>query len=228
MATALWAVRLPAVTITSIEVADARYADPAALSAAASAALSGSYAFIIPRASTFFFSRSEIGEELRVRFPSVTDVAIARNGLTALALSVVEREPAARGCREGGCFLMDAEGVLFAYAGSGDQAWLTYRGASAGELGNTYLGGGFPALHALVGTLSSSTGRTPASVSVDEHDDVTVRFAEGGEIRFVREADQAALLENISSTFVSRKFKDREAFEYADFRFGNSVYVKWK
>jgi hypothetical protein len=52
-------------------------------------------------------------------------------------------------------------------------------------------------------------------------------FVEGGTLRFVRTGDTGATLANIASVFGSETFRSDRLFEYADFRYGDKVYVKF-
>ncbi|MEK9176695.1 MAG: hypothetical protein AAB923_00190, partial [Patescibacteria group bacterium] len=98
---------------------------------------------------------------------------------------------------------------------------------AGGPIGNTYIPEDFAALKSFVEEVSSTARRTPSSVLVEESGDVSLTFLQGGVLRFVRSADRHALLENIASVFSARPIGADEALEYADFRFGDKVYVKF-
>jgi cell division septal protein FtsQ len=223
----VYALRLPAVTIASVTVSDGNYVDTAAVQATAANLIKGSYAFIVPHAFAFTYPRGAIIATIKKSFPSVKDVTVARNGLTALAITVTERTPSARWCSDTQCYFMDDAGMIFTSAAS--VTGVAYSGLVTGDpTGQTYLGGGFPALATFIGMLPRATGRTPVSAAVDASNDVTVTFQEGGTIRFNRMSDLTSVLANVTATFASAQFKSGKAFDYADFRFGSKVYVKWK
>lgn len=117
-AVALAATWLSPVRIQAVEVSGpgADLARPIAI-----AALDGSYAFLVPRDSTFFYPEQEIRSEILAGDPSIAAVSIRRSSLNALSISTSERAAAALWCGESAassstCFLTDSEGLLFAEA----------------------------------------------------------------------------------------------------------------
>lgn len=218
------------VTISSVTVTGGAYADTAEIKRLVSELIAGSYARLVPRASSFFYPRAMIADSIKVSFPSVDAVSVKLTGLTALAVAVTERAPKARWCplaEVEGCYLMDASGNVFALADS--VAGIAYRGRIDGDpLGQTFLDGEFPALEGFVARVPRATGRTVASVSVDADDDVEVVLDGGGVVRFARASDLERVIGNVAVTFGSKQFASGAPFEYADFRFGDKVYVKWK
>lgn len=108
-------------------------------------------------------------------------------------------------------------------------AYVRYSGEIEFEpVGTTFLSGKFPALNAFVGETAKTLGRTADAVYVEPNADVALSFVGGGELKFVMTEDATSTLDNIASVFASQKLKGRIDFEYADFRFGNKVYVKFK
>jgi hypothetical protein len=226
---AVYALHLPAVTISSVTVSDGNYVDTTVVQGTAAELLKGSYAFIIPRSFSLLYPRSGIVAAIHASFPAIKDVTVVRQSLTALAISVTERTPVARWCSDV-CYFIDDAGMIFAPADS--VAGVAYGGgfaaSSSAPIGQIFLNGGFPALADFIAKLPSATGHTPVSVSVDPADDVAVALDTGGLVKFNRSQDFASLIDSITTTFASKQFKSGTAFEYADFRFGASVYVKWK
>jgi hypothetical protein len=140
---------------------------------------------------------------------------------------VTERAPVARWCLSEQCYFMDDTGMIFGKADS--VSGVEYSGLLTGDPeGQVFLDGGFPLLADFVARLPRATARTPVSVLIDENNDVDVAFQEGGVLKFNRTGDRTALLDTITTTFASKQFKSGASFDYADFRFGNKVYVKWK
>lgn len=222
----VYALHLPTVTITSVTVTDGAYVRADEVKDIAYSFLQGSYALVVPRASTFFYPRSAIVRAIEHAFPAATDVSVTRTSLTALAIRVTERAPAARWCGDE-CYFVDESGVIFAPAES--VSGIQYRGSVNGTpVGQTYLDGGFPTLADFVGKLGSGIGRTIERVTVSADDDVSVVFADGGEVRFDRADIGDALLNTIVTTFHSKGFMTDRPLDYADFRFGQKVYVKWR
>ncbi len=233
--------RLPSVTISSVEVKGTSLVSAEALKGAAEEKLSGSYAYLIPRKNSLVFPERDIKETLAVLFPPLSKITISRNGFTGLTLTVEERVAVASWCSgvpqevnadsevsDVSCYSIDKTGFIFAPAGA--ESTIRFYGAlSENPIGKTYLDGGFASLHALVADISSSINRVPDTVVVDgASSDVAVTFQGGEVLKFVRSSNQQATLANIASVFASQSFKSGTEFEYADFRFGDKVYVKFK
>jgi len=232
----IWFVaRLPAVTISSIEVKGTGLVSAGALEALAEEKLHGSYGFIIPRSNSILFPKQDMEQSIATAFPPLAKVNVARKGFTALTVTVEERVAAAEWCEgapdaEGAsCYSMDKSGFIFASSSSASSLVRFYGVLSENPIGKTYLEGGFASLNSLVGNISASVHRVPDTVLVDgETNDVELVF-EGGELlKFVRTPNEQATLSNIASVFASQSFKSGKEFEYADFRFGDKVYVKFK
>jgi hypothetical protein len=237
LALVVYVSRLPSITIAEVHLEGTHLVDEAAAKMIVSEKLSGSYAFIIPHANAFFYPRS-IGRALLNAFPPIEQVTVSRNGLTALSVSITEREAVADWCAgnppedvhsaASNCYLMDSEG--FIYAPSSDSSLVRYYGMiSENPIGQRYLPNEFGTLEKLVNGSKTLVQRTPAIVTVDQgSNDASVIFAEGGIVRFERTADPESTLNNIASVFASQSFKDHADFEYIDFRFGDKVYAKFK
>lgn len=223
-------VRLPEVTVAVVTVEGTHFAKEALVKEVVLGQLKGSYVFLVPKRNTFVVPEGSIKKELLSVFPAIQDVSFNKDSFNSLSVTVSEKEPLAKWCSNfsstSPCYLVDENGFVFAPEEGG--GYVTYSGTIEGSpVGNTFLEGGFKKLHTMISELEKTTNRTPDRVVVDEHDDVTVLFKEGGEVRFVRMFDESILLDNIASVFASRRFKTDEQLLYADFRFGNKVYVKF-
>jgi len=223
----------PEVTIASVEVEGAHYTREDLVQQFATSMLKGSYFFLIPRSSTFFYPRHAMIRDAQGLFPAVQSIEIRRDHFTSLHIRITERETSAWWCTSlsssTSCYLMDEHGFIFTKAEESRNDVLVYTGGvTAQPPATTFLNGGYASLSVFVADTAQATGRTPESVSVDEHEDVTIFFKEGGELRFSYQSAHDALLENIASVFASRRFHSDEILEYADFRFGNKIYVKFK
>lgn len=222
----VYVARLPALTVTTLTVEGTHYTSPSSVERVAHDATSGFALYLIPRASSVLFSSDAIRDVVIKTFAPIEDVTVRRTSLTAAVITVTERTPVARWCSDT-CYLMDAGGTIFAPTSATN--FVVYRGAITGDpIGATYLGGRFSTLATLVTTLTTAIHRGAEGISVDDQGDVTLDLVGGGSILFALDADPAVLADNVTSTFASRQFKSGQAFDYADFRFGNKVYVKWK
>lgn len=225
--------RLPEVTISKIEVTGTLVADASLIQRIVEEQISGSYALVIPKKNTLFVPAGDIAKALSGSFPIVKDAKISHTSLTSLSVAVTERTPVALWCAEdavdaaGTCYFMDETGYIYMVADTTD-AYVRYSGALLQEpVGSLYLSGTFHELHTFVGETAKTLSRTADTVFVEPNSDVTLAFVGGGELKFVMTEDSTGTLENIASVFASQKLKGRTDFEYADFRFGNKVYVKF-
>lgn len=243
----VYALHRSEVTIRFVSITGVRLVREDLARSVAEQALSGSYALVIPRRSTFFFPRSDIERELMKTFHPIQGAVVERAGLTGIAIYLTERMPDALWClsapsaetlEAGGtdskekesCFFMDMNGFVFAAAkDTSDRTdLLRFEGGNLSKpLGETYLPGAYQTLRRFLGDMGKTISRTPQRVFLDEHDDVHVFFKEGGEVRFAARDVGEPLLENVASVFASKRFTDGGAFEYVDFRFGSKVYIRW-
>lgn len=224
------------VIISKVEVTGTQIVSTDAVKNETEALLKGSYAYFIPRANSFVYPKTDIKNAILKKLPPVESVEIERDGLTALKVVVTERKPVALWCgdvipesEQLNCYLLDANGFIFGIADSQNN-YIRFYGHISGEpVGQTYLSGTFTPLFGLVRDISTAIRMTPTSLTADKNtNDMTLRFDNGGELRFVFTENRQATLENIASVFASQSFKTNKNFEYVDFRFGDKVYVKFK
>lgn len=228
--------RLPEVTIASVEVKGESLVSADALQSLAEEKLNGSYGYIIPRRNSLVFPKKDMEQALAAAFPPLAKVKVTRAGFTGLVIAVEDRVAVADWCEsalgaeaQAPCYSMDKNGFIFALAPDASSHVRFYGALSENPIGKTYLDGGFASLNSLVENISASVHRVPDTVVVDDaSNDVELVF-EGGELlKFVRAPNEQATLSNIASVFASQSFKSGKEFEYADFRFGDKVYVKFK
>ncbi len=72
--------------------------DSQGVQAIASAALAGSYQYIIPKNSIFFFPEDEIQNDILKQYPDISEVAISRTSPSSIAITSVPREVAMVWC----------------------------------------------------------------------------------------------------------------------------------
>lgn len=231
---AVWFVaRIPAVMITSVEVKGTTLVSDDEVKKLVEEKLDGSYGYWIPYRNSLLFPKGNIENAVALAFPSLAKITISRNGFNALTFTLEERVVTALWCDgatpEETCYSIDKNGFIFASA-TDVASMVRFYGALEGvPIGSTYLSGGFTSLNTLVTGIASSIHRTPDTVTVDAvSNDVELAFADGGVLKFVRTSNQQTTLENIASVFASQSFKGNKEFEYADFRFGDKVYIKFK
>lgn len=227
---------VPEVIISKVEVAGTQVVSSDVVKAETEALLKGSYVYFIPRANSFVYPKADIENTLLKKLPPVESIKIERDGFTALNVIVTERKPVALWCtdatmesEQSNCYLLDSDGFIFGIAHSQNN-YVRFYGHITGEpVGQTYLDGTFAHLFGLVRDIGIAIRMTPVSLTADQNtNDMTLRFDNGGELRFVLTENRQATLENIASVFASQSFKTNKNFEYVDFRFGDKVYVKFK
>lgn len=226
--------RLSEVTISKIEVTGTSVADASLIQRIVEEELSGSYGFVIPKRNTLFVPSGDIARAISSTFPIVKGAKVSHTSLTSISVAVSERTPVALWCAQsfeevvGTCYSIDETGFVYMVAERSD-AYVRYSGGIENEpVGSVFLSGNFIKLHAFVQETAQTLSRTADTVYIEPNSDVTMAFAGGGELKFVMSEDATSTLENIASVFASQKLKGRTDFEYADFRFGNKVYVKFK
>jgi len=225
--------RIPATTIASIEVKGTSIVSADEVKKLVEETLDGSYAYLIPHRNSLLFPKRNIENALALAFPPLAKVSISRNGWSALTVTTEERVATALWCdgdtESETCYSIDKNGFIFATATDATPMIRFYGALSGVPIGSTYLNGGFASLNTLVAGIASSIHRTPKTVTVDgASNDVELAFQDGEVLKFVRTVNQQATLENIASVFASQSFKKNKDFEYADFRFGDKVYIKFK
>ena len=225
--------RIPATTIASIEVKGTSIVSADEVKKLVEEKLDGSYAYWIPYRNSLLFPKRNIENAVAVAFPPLAKITVSRNGFNALTVTTEERVATALWCdgatAEEACYSIDKNGFIFASATDVTPTIRFYGALSSVPIGSTYLDGGFASLNTLVTGIASSIHRTPKAVTVDgASNDVELAFQDGEVLKFVRTVNQQATLENIASVFASQSFKKNKDFEYADFRFGDKVYIKFK
>lgn len=245
---------LPAITVAEVSVTGANLVSADAVQNIASAQLAGSYGFIVPHDNALVVPGAAIRSAIQKAFPPVASVSISEKGFKTLNIAITERQAAAVWCSgtpggeisqdagtstpvatepdssaDSDCYSMDPSGFIFATS-TGSDAVLKYYGAlSAAPVGSTYLKGDFASLNKAIKDIGVSINQVPEEVIASaDNNDVSLAFASGGVLRFIRSSDPQPTLENIASVFASQGFKDHTNFEYVDFRFGDKVYVKFK
>lgn len=119
---------ISALEITHVDI----YGEPdlsSAMQAAAMASIDGSYAGLFSRANSLIYPREAIARAVASTSPRIDNVAISRNGLHGLSISVSEKAPEAVICADlpdlgdqasmplgKECYLADADAYLYRHA----------------------------------------------------------------------------------------------------------------
>jgi len=230
--------RLPEITVAGVEVSGTNLVDASNVKDLVESKLAGSYLFLVPRTNSLVLPRGDLAAAVVQAYPEVDAVSVIRDGWQKVTVLVTEREPSALWCLSAteqeadagqlSCYLMDKNGFIFAPAKDSSKIFTRFFGVLSGEpIGQKYLPDDFASFKSFVEEISSTAHRTPQSVLVEQNDDASITFVQGGVLKFVRTADHESTLNNIASVFSSRRLDTKEKLDYADFRFGNKVYVKF-
>lgn len=197
--------------------------------------LTGSYLFLVPRSSIFFYPQEEITSFIKSQFPEVASVSASVSPSGLLEIKVLERQESALWCRGNDCYNMDATGFVFS-RNVEDKNLIKYHGVISGEpVGQTYGKDGLlPHLRELVGKLSD-IGIEARSVSVIDQADVEIYFSDSSGssvIKFLlKDISDSQILDNVS-LFLGRLKAGNAGtlpnFEYIDARYGNKIFYKLK
>ena len=122
----------PAVRVHAIQ---AEGPNAEAAKVVAQQALYGTYWYVLPRNSIFFYPEDEIRKRVQAEFPDVAAVSVSRSAFNELQLITVSRISAFVWCGptfdtpnpDGVCFNTDAEGFVFKQADSAENASSTLR-----------------------------------------------------------------------------------------------------
>lgn len=110
----LW---IPQIRVASVVVQGARIEDPQEIAAIGMRQLEGSYFYVVPRNSIFFYPAQAIQKEIEDTYARVRDVSVSYRSATSISIRLEERTPVATWCGEGSsCVFLDADGFAFARA----------------------------------------------------------------------------------------------------------------
>lgn len=230
----LLGLRHESILISTIHVEGHKVLEEGDVRAIASKELEGSYGYLIPRASAFFYSKGDIQQALMTMHKRIKHASVERSSLTSLTIRVMEREPAALWCTddESACYFMDAAGYVFAdsptYSGS---VYVLFKKGMTQDpiVGSQYMPEDeFSLISIFIAQLSRLSLVTRSFEASD--DEYQLTLSEGGRIMFVRGGNLDKVLLALETTLMSESFKKRSLSEldYLDLRFSNKAVVKWK
>lgn len=220
--------------------------------------ISGNYAFVFPKSSILLYPRKNLQAAIFDSFKQIKDVNISFESLQSISINVEERKPYALYCGEyveqqieinideeveeaveivleadNGCYFLDEDGFIFTKAPDfSGNVFLRYFGSLSSKVsvGQWFMQkGDFHEINFFLSSLSE-TGLNPIIFSIVNEDDFEIVLESGGKILFGRKQNLSDIFDNIQSVFSSKEFdkNDLSILDYADFRFGNKVYFKFK
>ncbi len=198
-------------------------------------ALSGNYAFILPRDNIFLYPRQYLATKLVRNYPVLGSVDVHAADFHTVVVNLVERQPRALWCLdEPHCFFMDESGMIYAPAPTFSTAvYVSYFGTTThGEYFWRFLTPEqFPTLSALVDALAQKVPTEKVlQVVVDANSDVSVVFAESFTLKFGLHDQGGDVFERFSLALTSAVISAHKLsdFDYIDLRFGDKLYYKLK
>lgn len=215
------------------------------LQAFVSKKLEGKYFFLFPKTSIFLYPRKNIEVSVLDAFKRIYFVKVSFEDFQTINLIVKEREPYALWCgkmntKEEQCYFLDKQGFIYTEAPNfTGNTFLRYYGTSTpvsykfvntgGPVGNRFLlEEEFQKFNFFIKTLQN-IGLELNSFIVQDKDDITISLKGEERILFGRTQNLSVVLDNVQSFFESDEYIKNEAgLLYADFRFGNKVYYRFK
>lgn len=219
--------------VSDVTVEGAVAVDPDSVKQKVKEELAGNFFGLFSRANVALFPKSIIKEKILSEFPRIKEIAIRREGLSAVAVLLEERTPFGVWCSEEAsknCFLLDEEGLIFDTASSEQgKGYLVFYGTVKGDpIRQYYLPGRFTEIiQFLFGV--KTTGLVPKSLSVKDENDAELRLENGEKLLFALNQNFSELLENLETVYREAGLSDTgKRIDYIDLRFGNKIFYKKK
>ena len=218
-------------TIAEIQVEGAKDTPTSAISDAFNTALHDHAYHLFSRANIFLYPRTMLSGALLNDFPRLDSVSISRASLLsqAIIVTVHERDAQYEWCNDGGCYLVDASGYLFAPTVGASDRYVFRGGLFPGEpIGQTFLQGRLRSVTQLLDVLSRA-GFSPRGATVESEKDLEVELQKGFALKFAFDADFHAAARKFALAAASEALARRLGdLEYIDLRFGDRLYYKFK
>lgn len=230
----LYIVRLPSLTLQSVNVEGAYSVRGSEVAASVEATLDDGKFHIIPQRMIFAYPKGKLIKQLLLQSPRIQGAEITRDAFLSTEILVNIKERVAYGvwCTEEmvSCYYLDAEGFTYAPADSFAE-WTVFLGGMEkpeAPITSHFFSGNMGQLRDLLVALSKQ-GLDSRVVSIDSLEDVDIEFLNGLHVRisFTQSTEEilSALLAALNSETISSREED---VEYIDVRFGNRVYFKFK
>jgi cell division septal protein FtsQ len=229
-------IRAPRWQVTQVLVEGTNVADPEDVSQKVLGSLEGNYLYLLPRTSIVLISTDQITDMIRAQFPRFKEVAVERDSMHSLKVSVVEYPGVYLWCDEA-CSFMDEKGTVFAdapyFSGS------AYLKIYAGERQPYPFRPIEPELLAAITRIYErlqSIDIVPLSVKLDSEKTLAVSFIHYNTtalIYFDPTSDIDSALETLYTALrtapLSRLYhSSTQVLEYLDARFGNKLVYKFQ
>lgn len=194
--------------------------------------LAGKIAGIIPRSHIAFFPKRAIEDSLRKAFPAFSDIAVRRDGLAAIRVSLISRLPFVIWCTRDECNLIDEAG--FAFAPAPKPALGVYYRIDDGMASTSLFGTNVVEPERLTELISLARSIERLSFEIDslsigEDASVTAILRGGTRLLFARNGfDEAIsrLERTLSEEGLVPRRNGKLMVGYIDLRYGNKIYFK--
>lgn len=198
----------------------------------------GNYIFVFPKSNIFLYPKKDLQISLLENFKEIKETEVSFENFQSISIKIEERKPYALYCGDyvsttTSCYFLDEDGLIFTKAPDfSGNVFLRYFGVLDKEdlIGGQFMPSkDFKEINFFLTSLSK-INIVPIAFSVLDENDFEVHLENGGKILFGRAQNLSDVYENIQSVFDSEDFnKDNlPNLDYADFRFGNKVYFKFK
>lgn len=217
------------------------------LVALAKEALEGTYGYVIPRDSIFFYPERDVRQAVLDARPEVSAVSVSRSGLTAISIDTIERTvafwwcgtPESASAGDSSCYEADAEGFIFRPAGVVDASSTPVGTAlrmyaeleDATSTPDYPLRGKMESLESVPDVLRfvkamKALGVSPVSLAIrgDEADLFVPSSGRGTRITYVLGREEAAA--KLAAAVFPRLNLTDGSIEYVDLRFNGKAYIK--
>lgn len=244
----IYGLQRPEVNIKNIEVEGTSVLKSEFLKDTAKVELNGSYLWIIPKTSAFFYPKKAILNRLIKQFKRINTIQVEKMGFNTIYIRVTERPERYLWCgrdliefrgSENKCYFIDSGGYVFSpapyYSGN---LFLEFYGPLRGGENDHPVGGivlpeeRFRDLVLFNESLQNMD--IPATkVFIDSNDDYEFTLLDGGKLLVGGKNDLAKNSEYIelalnTDPLKSKMEKTRDRLLYLDVRFGNKVYFKFR
>lgn len=203
--------------------------------------ISGNYIFLFPKSNILLYPRRSTEAALLEAFKGIKKIRISVEDLQSISVTMDERKPFALWCdkesvdedNEDSCYFLDEDGFIFTKAPtfSGNVYFRYFSVLPDGDpVGQQFMSK--DEFQRMIFFLSSISeiGLTPVGLDEVDDEDYEMHLEEGGKIIFGQNQNLSFVFDNIQSVFESDEFDEEDLpnLDYADFRFGNKVYFKFK
>lgn len=202
--------------------------------------ISGNYIFLFPKSNILLYPRKNTEVALLEAFKSIKEISISVEDLQSISVTMDERKPFALWCdkettdeKDDICYFLDEDGFIFTKAPDfSGNVYFKYFSIPLKEnpIGQQFMSKDeFQKMTFFLSSLVD-IGLNPVELHEVDDADYEMHLENGGKMLFGQKQNLSFVFDNIQSVFESDEFSKENLsnLDYADFRFGNKVYFKFK